>query len=138
MIMGEKSAEEIANEFNDSDLFRFKWRILKYMCQMCEKYGTFLETELFFRADLKGYIDEKYGRDYLHGKSASLYKLLMDRIMNCLIDRDVVEVSGSYPYGYSEMSVYKTNQRLKDKCGEFEKYEMGDASLLDKHLPKIR
>jgi hypothetical protein len=51
-----------------------------------------------------------------------------------LIDRDVVEVSGSYPYGYSEMSVYKTNQRLKDKCGEFEKYEMGDASLLDKHL----
>jgi hypothetical protein len=55
MFMGEKSAEEIANEFNDSDLFRFKWRILKYMCQMCEKYGTFLETELFFRADLRVY-----------------------------------------------------------------------------------
>jgi hypothetical protein len=97
-----------------------------------------LKQSYFLELILKGYIDEKYGRDYLHGKSATLYKLLMDRIMNCLIERDVVEVSGSYPYGYSEMSVYKTNQRLKDKRGEFEKYEMGDASLLDKHLPKNR
>ena len=68
--MSEKPAEEIANEFNDSD--RFKWRIVKYMCEMCDKYGTFLEIELFFRTDLKGYIDEKYGQDYLHGKGATL------------------------------------------------------------------
>jgi hypothetical protein len=130
-----KSPQEIVDEFTDSDLFRFKWRILKYLCEMCNKYGTFLETELFFRTDLKGYLDERYGQDYLHGKEGTLYKLLMDKIMSCLLNRHALEVSRSYPYGASEMVVYKTTQNLEKKCEEFKKYEMGSYEQLDKLLP---
>jgi hypothetical protein len=135
--MSEKSAEEFAKEFHDSDLLRFKWRILKYMCETSDKYEIFPETELFFRTDLKDYIDEKYQQDFLHGESGTLYKLLMDRIMSCLIDRKAVEVFGSYAYNYSEITIYKKTQTLKDRCEEFKKVEMGDSSLLDKYLPKI-
>ena len=47
------SPQDIVNEITDSDLFRFKWRILKHMCKMCDKYETFLKTELFYQTDLK-------------------------------------------------------------------------------------
>jgi hypothetical protein len=129
-----KSPQQIIDEFTQSDFFRFQWRILKYMCEMSDKYGSFLETELFFRTDLKAYLDEHYGEEYLHGKEGTLYKLLMDKVMNYLLNRHAVEVSKSYPYGESEMKIYKITQKLKNKCKEF-KYEMGDHKLLDELLP---
>lgn len=130
-----KSAQEIVDEFTDQDLFRFKWRILKYMCDLSEKYGTFLETELFFRTDLKAYLDERYGQQYIQGEENALYKFLMDKVMNCLVNRHAIEVSMRYPYGGFEMVVYKLTQRSKDKCEEFKRYEMGDSILLDRLLP---
>jgi hypothetical protein len=135
--MTDKSPKEILDKISDSELSRFKWIILKYICEMCERDSTFPETELFHKTKLKGYIDENYGQHYLHGRRGTLYKLLMDRIMNCLMDRDAVEIAGNYGYGDSEIIIYKPSQNLKEKCEKSKKYEMEDMSRLDEFFPKI-
>jgi hypothetical protein len=135
--MTDKSPKEILDKISDSELSRFKWIILKYICEMCESYSTFPETELFHKTKLKGYIDENYGQHYLHARRGTLYKLLMDRIMNCLMDRDAVEIAGNYGYGDSEIIIYKPSQNLKEKCEKSKKYEMEDMSRLDEFFPKI-
>jgi hypothetical protein len=109
---------------NADDLTRFKWRILRYMCELCEKYESFPETELFHRTDLKAYIDNKLSQQYLSGKK-SLYKIIMTNVKKCLIDRDAVEVSYEYEYGDSKMIIYKKKKKLLDVCSEFERYHMG-------------
>jgi len=53
------------------------------------------------------HLDERYGQDYLHSKEGTHFKLLMDRVMNCLLNRHAVEVSMRYPYGGYEMMVYR-------------------------------
>jgi hypothetical protein len=128
--MTDKSAEEILNEVSDLELSRFKWIILKYICEMSDRYSTFPETELFHKTKLKG-------QHYLHGRRGTLYKLLTDRIMNCLMDRDAVEIAGNYGYGDSEIIIYKPSQNLKDKCEKSKKYEMADVSRLDEFFPKV-
>ena len=102
---------------------------------MCDKYETFLERELSYQTDLEAYLDERYGQDTFVVRRV-LYKLLRDRVMNCLGHKSAVEVTTRYSYGDSEMIVYKKTQRLKDKCEELKKYEMGDSSLLDRLLPQ--
>jgi hypothetical protein len=135
--MTDKLPGDVLAEVSDLELSRFKWIILKYICEMCDRYSTFPETELFHKTNLKGYIDENYGQHYLHGKRGTLYKLLMDRIMNCLRDRDAVEIAGNYGYGDSEINVYKPTQKLKDNCEKSKKYEMADMSRLDEFFPKV-
>lgn len=136
--MTDKSPEEVLDDVSDLELSRFKWITLKYICGMCDRYSTFPETELFHKTNLKGYIDENYGQHYLHGRRGSLYKLLMDRIMNCLKDRDAVEIAGNYGYGDSEIIIYKPSQNLKEKCEKSKKYEeMADMSRLDEFFPKV-
>jgi hypothetical protein len=136
--MTDKSAEDVLDEVSDLELSRFKWIILKYICEMSDRYSTFPESELFHKTNLKGFIDENYGQHYLHSKRGTLYKLLMDRIMNCLKDRDTVEIAGNYGYGDSEIIVYKPSQNLKDKCEKSKKYEeMADMSRLDEFFPKV-
>jgi hypothetical protein len=135
--MTDKSPQEILNEVSDSELSRFKWIILRYICEMSDRYSTFPETELFHKTKLKGYIDENYGQLYLQGRRGILYKLLMDRIMNCLRDRDAVEIAGNYGYADSEITIYKPSQNLKDKCEKSEKYEMADMSRLDEFFPRV-
>jgi hypothetical protein len=66
------------------DLFRFKWRILKYMCEKADSYDTFPETELFHRTELKAYIDPKLSQQYLEGQRGTLHKIIMDNVMDCL------------------------------------------------------
>jgi hypothetical protein len=135
--MTDKSPEEVLDEVSDLELSRFKWTILKYICEMCDRYSTFSETELFHKTRLKGYIDENYGQHYLHGRRGTLYKLLMDRIMNCLMDRDAVETAGNYVYGDSEIIIYRPSPNLRDKCEKSRKYEMADISRLDEFFPRV-
>jgi hypothetical protein len=135
--MTDKSPQEILNEVSDSELSRFKWIILRYICEMSDRYSTFPETELFHKTKLKGYIDENYGQLYLQGRRGILYKLLMDRIMDCLRDRDAVETAGNYGYADSEITIYKPSQNLKDKCEKSKKYEMADISRLDEFFPRV-
>jgi len=130
-----KTAEELANEFNNSDIFRFEWAILKYMCDTSDKHDTFIETELFFKAGLHGYIDKKYGQEYLYGKERALYKLIMEGIMNSLKSRNAIEMIVTHAHG-SKMTMIKKSQILEDKCNEFKKAPgMGDVSLLNRILP---
>jgi hypothetical protein len=130
-----KTAEELANEFNKSDIFRFEWAILKYMCDTSDKHDTFIETELFFKTGLHGYIDKKYGQEYLHGKERNLYKLIMERVMKSLKSRSAIEMTVTNTHG-SKMTKIKKSQILEDKCDEFRKAPgMGDDSLLNRILP---
>src|SRR5919197_3533627 len=130
-----KTAEELANEFNNSDIFRFEWAILKYMCDNHGKYDTFIETELFFKAGLHGNIDQKYRQDYLSGKERTLYKLVMERIMNSLKSRNAIEMIAIHTHG-SKMTTIKKSQILEEKCNEFKRAPgMGDVSLINRILP---
>jgi hypothetical protein len=52
------------------------------------------------------HLDERYGQDYLR-EEGTHFKLLMDRVMNCLLNKHAVEVSMRYPYGGYEMMVYR-------------------------------
>jgi len=65
----------------------------------------------------------------------TIYKLVMDNGMNCLMERDAIEIVSEYEYGDFKMILYG-KKKLKDLCDEFKKYETGDLELLDKLLPK--
>jgi hypothetical protein len=106
------------------------------MCDVSNIYDTFPETLLFHRTDLKSYIDPKFSKEYLHGKGGIIYKLVMDNVMDCLMDREAVEIVEEYKYGNLNMILYGQKRRLKDLCDEFKKYEIVDSALLDRLLPK--
>ena len=135
-MVKETSKEMFRKYITPEDLFRFKWRILRYMCEKSDKYDTFPETDLFHRTDFRGYIDSKLSKEYLTGQRGTLYKLIMNAVMDCLKDRDAIEIDTEYEYGDSEMVIYRKKKRLEDLCQEFKKYEMGDSALLDRLLPK--
>jgi hypothetical protein len=135
--MADETREEILRKYiTAEDLTRFKWRILKYMCDMIRIYDTFPETLLFHRTDLKSYIDQKLSQEYSHGTPGTLYKIIMDNVMDCLMDRDAVEKVTEYEYGDSMMVLYGRKKILNDLRDEFKKYEMIDYALLNRLLPK--
>ena len=107
------------------------------MCDVSNIYTTFPEILLFHRTDLKAYIDSKFSKEYIHGKGGGImYKLIMDNVMDCLMDREAVEIVEEYKYGNLNMILYGQKKKLKDLCDEFKKYEIGDSALLDRLLPK--
>jgi hypothetical protein len=61
------------------------------MCDMIGIHDTFPETLLFHRTDLKSHADPKLSQEYSHGTRGTLYKIIMDNVMDCLMDRDTVE-----------------------------------------------
>ena len=72
-----ETPEEMFNKYyTPEDFSKFEWRILHYMCEMCEKHGSFTETELFFHTKLEAYIDEKLSKEYLEGKQGTRYVLV--------------------------------------------------------------
>jgi hypothetical protein len=132
----DKPEEMFRKHITTEDLSSFKWRILKYMCSVSGIYDTFPETLLFHRTDLKAYIDAKFNQEYLHSKGGTIYKLIMDNVMGCLIHRDAVEIVTEYEYGDLKMILYGSKKKLKDMCDDFKKYEMEDFALLDRLFPK--
>lgn len=135
--MGESTPEEMLKEHvTTEDLTKFKWRILKYMCGVIGIYDTFPEILLFHRTDLKVYIDIKFSKEYLRNNEGTLYKLIMDKVMGCLVDRDVVEIVSGYEYGNLKMVLYGRKKKLKDLCDDLKKYEMEDFTSLDRLFPK--
>jgi hypothetical protein len=136
--MSKDTPEEMFRKYiTTEDLFKIKWKILKYMCDVSNIYNTFPEILLFHRTDLKAYIDSKISKEYIHGKGGGImYKLIMDNVMDCLMDREAVEIVEEYKYGNLNMILYGQKKKLKDLCDEFKKYEIGDSALLDRLLPK--
>jgi hypothetical protein len=59
----------------------------------------------------------------------------MNRVMDCLRDRDAIEIDTEYEYGDSEMVIYRRRDKLENICREITKYDMGDPALLDRLLP---
>ena len=105
------------------------------MCDVSGIFETFPETLLFLRTDLKSAIDDKFSQKSFHHKEKTIYKLVMDNVMNCLMERDAIEIVSEYEYGDFKMILYG-KKKLKDLCDEFRKYESGNLELLDKLLPK--
>ena len=112
--MNEETPEEMFRKYiTTEDLFKFKWRILKYMCEVSNIYNTFPETLLFHRTELKAYIDSKFYKENIHSNGETPpYKLIMDNVMDCLMNRDAVKIVEEYKYGNLNM-VLRTNQKNK-------------------------
>jgi hypothetical protein len=137
--MNEETREEMFRKYiTKEDLLKFQWRILKYMCEVSNIYNTFPETLLFHRTDLKDYIDYKFSKETNHSNGENPpYKLIMDNVMDCLMDRDAVEMVEEYKYGNFNMVLYGQTKKFKDACNEFMKYnEIDDPFLIDRLLPK--
>jgi len=56
--------------------------------------------------------------------------------MDCLMNREAIEIVDEYKYGNLNMILYGQKTWLKDLCDEFKKYEIGDSALLNRLLPK--
>jgi hypothetical protein len=106
------------------------------MCDVSGIVETFPETLLFHRTDLKSAIDDKFSEKPLHTKRKTMYKLVMDNVMNCLIKRNAVEIITEYEYGEFNMVLYGKTKKLKDLCNKFRNYDDNDLKILEKLLPK--
>ena len=130
------TCEEIYRKFfTTDDMIKLEWKILKYMCDMSGIYDTFPETLLFHRNDFKTFIDRKLEQGYSDDKVGKLYKLIMDKVMTRLEQRNAVEVVAQYRYGDSKMILYEKKKILKYLCNEFKKYTEADKSFIDRLLP---
>ncbi len=114
----------------------FELRILKYMCDVSGIVEIFPETLLFHRTDLKFAIDDKFREKPIRPKIKTMYKLVMDNVMNCLIKRDAAEIVTEYEYGDFNMVLYGKKKKLKDLYDKFRNYDNNDLELLDRLLPK--
>ncbi|MFL6339128.1 MAG: hypothetical protein ACJ718_08500 [Nitrososphaeraceae archaeon] len=123
--------KEVDKIFNNSDYKRFKWAFLKYMCEVNRPVTDY---ELFLTSNLGGYMgDENQMKKYVLEHKENIYNVAINRVMQCLIDRNFV-TSRIEKIGESEMISYLATPYLQEKCNVFKKYMMGDIDR-DLNLP---
>ena len=124
-------AEEVDKIFNNTDYRRFKWAFLKYMCEVNRPVTDY---ELFLTSNLVGYMaDEDQMKEYVLKNKENVYNVAINRLMQCLINRNFV-TSRIEKIGESEMISYMATPYLQEKCMVFKKYMMGDIDT-DLDLP---
>jgi hypothetical protein len=123
--------KEVDKVFNKSDYKRFKWAFLKYICEVNRPVTDY---ELFLTSNLVGYMgDDNQMKEYVLENKDNVYNIAINRVMQCLIDRNFV-TSRTEKIGESEMTSYLATPYLQDKCNVFKKYMMGDIDI-DLELP---
>ena len=57
MIMSPEERREILqlNYINDTDIFRFRWRITQVLCEAPERWGALTDVDLITKARVLGY-----------------------------------------------------------------------------------
>ena len=115
--------EEVDKIFNNTDYKRFKWAFLKYICEVDRPVTDY---ELFLTSNLAGYMgDENQMKEYVLKNKENVYNVAINRLMQCLINRNFV-TSRIEKIGESEMISYMATPYLQEKCMVFKKYMMGD------------
>ena len=123
--------EEVDRIFNNTDYRRFKWAFLKYICDVDRPVTDY---ELFLTSNLGGYMgDENQMKEYVLENKENVYNITINRVMQCLIERNFV-TSRVEKIGESEMISYIPTTYLQEKCKVFKKYMMGDIDT-DLDLP---
>ena len=123
--------KEVDKLFNEADYKRFKWAFLKYICEVNRLVTDY---ELFLTSNLAGYMgDDNQMKAYVLKNKDNVYNSAINRVMQCLIDRNFV-TSRIEKIGESEMTSYLATPYLQDKCNVFKKYMMGDIDS-DLDLP---
>jgi hypothetical protein len=123
--------KEVDKIFNNSDYKRFKWAFLKYICEVNRPVTDY---ELFLTSNLGGYMgDENQMKKYVLEHKENIYNVAINRVMQCLIDRNFVTTRVE-KIGESEMISYLATPYLQEKCKVFKKYMMGDIDT-DLDLP---
>ena len=123
--------EEVDKIFNNTDYKRFKWAFLKYICEVDRPVTDY---ELFLTSNLVGYMgDEDQMKEYVLKNKENVYNVAINRLMQCLINRNFV-TSRIEKIGESEMISYMATPYLQEKCMVFKKYMMGDIDT-DLDLP---
>jgi hypothetical protein len=85
---GRNVDEEVDSIFNHTDYKRFKWAFLKYICEVDRPVTDY---ELFLTSNLAGYVsDENHMKEYVLKNKENVYNVSINRIMQCLLDRDFV------------------------------------------------
>jgi hypothetical protein len=134
-MSSEAEQNRIVNEvdkiFNNTDYKRFKWAFLKYMCEVNRPVTDY---ELFLTSNLGGYMgDENKMKEYVLKNKENVYNAAINRVMQCLIDKNFVTTRVE-KIGESEMISYLATPYLQEKCKVFKKYMMGDIDT-DLDLP---
>jgi hypothetical protein len=123
--------EKVDSIFNRTDYKRFEWAFLKYICEVDRPVTDY---ELFLTSNLSGYMgDENQMKEYVLKNKENVYNVAINRVMQCLIDRNFV-TSRIEKIGESEMISYVATSYLQEKCKVFKKYMMGDIDR-DLDLP---
>ena len=123
--------EKVDSIFNRTDYKRFEWAFLKYICEVDRPVTDY---ELFLTSNLAGYMgDENQMKEYVLKNKENVYNVAINRVMQCLIDRNFV-TSRIEKIGESEMISYVATSYLQEKCKVFKKYMMGDIDR-DLDLP---
>jgi hypothetical protein len=101
---------------------------------MCEVNRPVTDYELFLTSNLGGYMgDENQMKEYVLENKENVYNITINRVMQCLIERNFV-TSRVKKIGESEMISYIPTTYLQEKCKVFKKYMMGDIDT-DLDLP---
>jgi hypothetical protein len=123
--------EKVDSIFNRTDYKRFEWAFLKYICEVDRPVTDY---ELFLTSNLSRYMgDENQMKEYVLKNKENVYNVAINRVMQCLIDRNFV-TSRIEKIGESEMISYVATSYLQEKCKVFKKYMMGDIDR-DLDLP---
>jgi hypothetical protein len=77
--------------------------------------------------------DKNQMKEYILKNKETVYNVAINRVMQCLIDRNFV-TSRIEKIGESEMTSYLATPYLQEKCNVFKKYMMGDIDR-DLDLP---
>jgi hypothetical protein len=112
-----RSLNEYADRyFNERDYRTFKWVFCRYICEVGKPVRGY---ELFLASNLNGYFgDEAAMKDFVLDNTQNLYYIFINRIMQCLIDKNFV-VRRFERNGGSETPVYEATPYLNDFTKKF-------------------
>ena len=131
-----ETVEEMLKRINKDEFSRFEWRILYYVCERPEIYGSFNEIEMLVHTNLRGYFEESWIKAYTEGKKGTFYKYLMDRILVSLEERHALRKTRELPYGEFQIFMYERTDDLKKVCQEILNVGQGTTEELNVLLPK--
>jgi hypothetical protein len=114
-----ESPEQILSKFTQEEKKKFQSRICKYICENHYGQKIFHQIDLLKNTGLHAFIDEKMQTDFTYGRRGTVYKLLMDEVMNSLVDRGAVKLFLEQSWGNTTLNYYKVLERLTNNCESF-------------------
>jgi hypothetical protein len=118
--------EEVDRIFIPRDYKLFKWVFCRCICETHDE--PIDGYQLFMRSGSEGFMgSEPKMKDYVLDDARNVYKVFIDRVMKCLVDRGLVR---QVRRTGEETVSYEGTDLLMEKCPRFMKYLMGDIDSI--------